>query len=298
MELNETKVLCWNNGGHLIIDDENINSIFCGKSSFTFECWALPDKELVYNKNKMILFGQYDERKRIEYKTMGLYNLDTPSYGSKDEPRPKYIGMRFMKNQLKKPISSSDIVGYHHYAFIYDHILKQRKIYIDGKLEIKDNKNLDKSMVSISSSTGLIMIGHCEYYYWGGIIRDIRIWDTVKTTKEIIKYKDICLINKLSIKQYIINDFIQFIKQCQIFITMGVEIEIIEIIAEYDGAKLCACWPLINDNLYDIVHGIRFNVPKSTVNGEKNPICWIKDVDFLPLGYGQYLSKPLNLFQR
>ena len=288
MELNESTVLCWNNGGHLMIDDKDINNIF-NNTSFTLECWALPDKELVYNKNKMILFGQYDDEKRIEYKSIGLYNLDTPSYGSKDEPRPKYIGMRFIKNQIKQHITSSDIVGYHHYVFTFDKNKRERSIYIDGKLIVQDNNKLDEELCI---SSGVIMIGHSEYYYFGGIIRDIRIWNTVRTPLEIHKYYNISFKNKLSLK-CIIDEFYGFIKECKVFISMDFPQSVIQLIAEFDGGGLCAIWPLIDGNLYDIVHGIRLKIPKSTMTGEPNPICWIKDIDFLPLGYGRYLSKKI-----
>ena len=286
MDSNETTtVLCWNNGGHLIIDDVDINDIFNGSSSFTFECWALPDKELVYNKNKMVLLGQYDDRNKIEYKSIGLYNLDTPSYGSKDEPRPKYIGMKFDKNQIKGQITSSDIVGYHHYVFTFDKDKQQRSIYIDGKLIIKDGNKLNEELCI---SSGSMMIGHSEFYYFGGIIRDIRIWNTARTPSQIYKYYNISFKTELSIKP-IIDEIYELIKQCKIFIELDYPQFIIRLIAEFDGNGLCAIWPLVNNNLCDILHGNKLKLPKLTMTNEKNPICWIKDIDFLPLGYGQYL---------
>lgn len=281
-----TTVLCWNNGGHLVIDDIDINELFNGSSSFTFECWALPDKELVYNKNKMILLSQFDDKNKIEYKSIGLYNLDTPSYGSKDEPRPKYIGMRFIKNQIKQQITSSDIVGYHHYTFTFDKNKGQRSIYIDGKLIICDRNKLNEDLYI---STGIVMIGQSEYYYFGGIIRDIRIWNTARNPTQIKTYYNVSFRNDISIKP-IIDEVYEFIKQCKIFIQFDCPQFIIRLIAEFDGNGLYAIWPLIDNNLCDILHGIKLKLPKLTMTNERNPICWIKDIDFLPLGYGKYLQ--------
>ena len=50
-------VLCFNNGGHIVIDNKYINELFLDKS-FTLECWALSHINLVQSKHNIILFGQ------------------------------------------------------------------------------------------------------------------------------------------------------------------------------------------------------------------------------------------------
>ena len=134
-------------------------------------------------------------------------------------------------------------------------------------------------MLKINHSNGPFYIGRTPWNVnddFGGIIRDVRIWDYTRTQKEIKKYYNIIFKSNTELTKILFAQQISFIKECSIFTKCFKEFPdgIIEIIVKYDGCGLIACFPLINDNktdkkVYDIVQGI--------IGEFKGEIKWIKD---------------------
>ena len=84
-------------------------------------------------------------------------------------------------------ISDVDITDglWHHIGLIYDGEI--RKLYVDGRIATQDNESLDGNLTWCD---GMMNIGGDKtlagFYYWDGLIDDVRIYDSVLSDKEIM----------------------------------------------------------------------------------------------------------------
>eukprot|EP01084_Bolivina_argentea_P294322 506380_1 len=258
------KVLCFTKRGHVAINDKYLNGLFCDKS-FTLECWALLDRNLVNQRSHMIIFGQGAAQGRSTRSGdmhFGIYNFNN-------------IGMRFRQNDLDIILKPSELLGYHHYTFSYNHKTKERKIYFDGRLIGTDVANNH-----LGSGKGL-MFGKTPWNDnddFGGIIRDIRIWDTARTDEQVKEYYNITFKNKSSLN-YVYKKRIKLLKECFVFKITATEDafpdEIFRLITEYDGCGLVACFPLTNHD--DINATITLDIVYGYEGALKGNICWVND---------------------
>eukprot|EP01084_Bolivina_argentea_P185109 319238_1 len=260
-ETNETintKHLLFNKGqAHLSIDHPYFDQLFYHKS-FTLECCAYGIRSLSNPQpDTMMLFAQqapHPNGGKNGALHFGIYHW-------------KQIGMRFNQNDLGINLIEKQLLNkWNHYAFVYNANTKKREIYLNGKL-IK----YDISQENLHS-TGIFMIGNSPWNLnddWGGYIKQVRIWTSVRTARQIKHFYKFSVQNELSILE-ILNEYTMLLKNCDIFVhyfNNGYPVEIIELIVRYDGCGLFACFALTTDdenndkyinnrNIYDIVQCI------------------------------------------
>ena len=256
----------------LIIDHESLDKVCCHKS-FTLECWA---KGCISLSNRspptMMMFAQRapppDDGANGALH-FGLYNWTE-------------LGMRFFFNDLNVD-TVENIEEWHHYAFVYNSETHVRKIYFDAKLLAHDISANNAHL----HSTGPFWIGNSPWNLnddFGGFIKDVRIWDNVRTDDEIKRFYNVSWTTKTDYIK-VLEDYILLIRNCGIFkkyFNNEYPLEIIELIVKFDGygKGLIACFPLMTKNkntdplikdedVYDIIQGITAKM--------KGNLRWIKD---------------------
>jgi len=90
------------------------------------------------------------------------------------------VVLGFWGNELESSMIIND-TDWHHYAFTYDSVTKEQRIYIDGTLDAT------RTSTSDLLATGDILIGQIFIYgsYFNGHLEELRFWDYNLTQQEI-----------------------------------------------------------------------------------------------------------------
>ncbi|MBF0452769.1 MAG: tandem-95 repeat protein, partial [Candidatus Magnetomorum sp.] len=153
--------------GNLLSDNHSLfsdNAIDLTNTSFTIEFWA---EQFIFQE--MYILGQGPDTWETDKNlNIGFTASNTIKFGFD------------ATNTVETPTAISDSY-YHHYAFTYNDVTREIKIYIDGVLD------LTSTMSDGYSGTGLLVVGKApgNSNLFIGDLDELRIWKTVRSNEEI-----------------------------------------------------------------------------------------------------------------